>query len=171
MGDFSLELKNTKAQSILIVSDPQKSRAAVWDAIEVMMNERGNVILYISLNHPFKKIESEFEKRKLNKKKLFCIDCMSSIAHQQKSVENVLFLSNPGDLTKIDISIKQLAPFVGSDGCIILDSIQTLLMYNQPLAVARFVQSVLAETSDHNLKAIIFASPDEHHELFNQISD
>ena len=157
-------------KTILVQCETKSLQNAVIDTVEYAVKVRKWVCIYVCLNKPYSKLEQDLKKKKLDPKKIFCIDCMSELIKEKEDRETVLYIKSPADLTKIDLSIKQLSQFVGSDGCIIIDSLQTLLIYNDPFVVARFVHSVLSETNEFGMRAILFASKETNKEIVDQIS-
>ena len=70
-----------------------------------------------------------------------------------------MYLSSPLDLTECVIAVeKRLALAGDSKAVVMVDSVSTLLIYNAPLAVEKFIHALLGKVNAYNGSAIVFSS-------------
>jgi len=123
--------------------------------------------LVVSVNIPASALQKQFQSAGISTNKIFFIDFASgtpSIARE----DNVLHLSRPSDLTSLSIAISQFLEAIEGKKFLIIDTINTFLIYNTPNILASFVHSLSEKAHKHELKLCVFATPEN--ELLNKIA-
>jgi KaiC/GvpD/RAD55 family RecA-like ATPase len=109
------------------------------------INER---VCYVTLNRPYKALMESFSQQQAMTERIFFIDAATK-EQDQADDEQVVFVSSSKALTEIVVTIKKVAE-AGEIEWIIFDSLSTLLMYEEPGTVLKFVHSM---TSSLGLEA------------------
>lgn len=78
-------------------------------------------------------------------KNLIIVDCASWSLKERKKEENVIFVPGPAALNEISVSIEQAKEKLfklGKNMRMVFDSLSTLLLYNNPNTIYRFLQVI-----------------------------
>lgn len=94
---------------------------------------------YVTVNDPYESIIDSLGTGKSSN--IFFIDCVTSTVKSVKPKEDVTFVSSPHALTEISISIKNVLK--GRINFLIFDSVSTLLIYENPLTVLKFIHKLI----------------------------
>ena len=100
-------------------------------------------ICYVSLNKPCTTIKNELEEYGIDCKKFTFIDCVTASVKSAGLKNDTIFVSSPKALTELNIAIKKIYKHFNVD-CVIFDSLSTLLIYEPPSTVIKFVHSLVS---------------------------
>ncbi len=104
-------------------------------------------ICYISLNKPVKAMLATFQGEGLNIERFHIIDAVTKMAiASPKPVENTTYVSSPAALGEIYSAFSQLLD-QEDFGAVILDSISTILVYEQPGVALKFLHMLITKAS------------------------
>jgi len=106
--------------------------------------------LCISLNKPYEVLHEELEKNNLDANSIYCIDGASKETGKFSNSERCFCLEDPSSLTELTLLINSLSN-ENKIKFIVLDSLNTLLLYNDTKEVEKFVHSL----SNHARKSKI----------------
>jgi len=123
------------------------------------LTEHKGLGLYVSLNKPYETICEELDKNNLDCKEFYCIDGVSKETGKFSNTNKVFCLEDPSSLTELSLLIKTLC---NEDKIkfIILNSLYTLLLYNDAEAVEKFLHKLLNKARKSNVSVAIM-SPKE----------
>lgn len=116
----------------------QNCTSGIIDAL----NRDGYDTIIITMNNPSKILKMMYEKSGINTDRIYFIDAITryalgSIPDDEK---NVFFISQPGNLTDIGIELNRvLGSIEGSKTCVIVDSINTMLIYVPTQTLTKFI--------------------------------
>lgn len=112
--------------------------------------------VYVNLNKPYNTIIDSLEGEKINTKAIIFIDCVTTITKESKRAENCLFLGPHQNLTDISIAISEAINAIPyPNKLLLLDSLNTLLIYNDPSVVQRFVRFVIGKIRKWNIGGVL----------------
>ena len=148
------KVKNTDV--VLAVVSPEKFAQTTFEAVKSLV-KRGYSGIYITANKASNILQEELRKNKLKTDKIYYIDAISSLIGKPKKAKNTVCAESPQSLTEISIAVTNILPVLKGKKFIILDSISTLLMYNDVLTVARFVHFLVGRMREWKMIGIIFA--------------
>jgi len=94
---------------------------------------------YVTVNDPYESILSGLIGGKGSK--IFFIDCVTKTVKSAEPKEDVMFVSSPHALTEISIALKEELK-KGVD-FMIFDSVSTMLIYEKPLTVLKFIHNLI----------------------------
>ena len=104
-------------------------------------------ICYISLNKPVKAMLATFHGEGLNIERFHIIDAVTKMAiPTPKPVENTTYVSSPAALGEIYSAFSQLVD-QEDFGAVILDSISTILVYEQPSVAIKFLHVLITKAT------------------------
>lgn len=123
--------------------------------------------LVVSVNIPAKSLEQQFKSAGIPTSQIFFIDFASGQPSMARE-DNILHLSRPSDLTSLSIAITQFLEAVEGKKFMIIDTVNTFLIYNSPNMLASFIHSLSEKAHRHDLKLCVFATPEP--DLLNKIA-
>jgi len=105
-----------------------------------VLTERNISGVYICFGRPYTNIMSEMEDNRINTSNVFFIDCISKMSTTiEKKEENVVSVENPSSLEEIGMYVERyLDKLEKKPKFLILDSIQSLLIYNNAKSIQEF---------------------------------
>ncbi len=130
----------------LVVAKPETCSNVVRSLLEILLNERKRQCLYITANKPFSKILLELKARKVDTAKLRFIDCVSRHAAQHEATVFVAPLA-------AELSEK-IASELGKKQVVFIDSLSSLLLYNDEKTLQQFVSEVI-EAAARNSSSLL----------------
>jgi hypothetical protein len=124
--------------------------------------------IYVSLAKPYDSLKDTFKENGIDTEKIFFVDCISKSLDKIVKKDNVFYVSNAGDLDDIGISLTDILEN-NKAGFLVMDSLETLLIYNRINTVAMFTQSVVRKSSKFKLKTVIVTS-DSDKRLIDEVA-
>jgi len=156
-----------KSGGVLLISIKSKDyRENLKNLTKILMG-RFKRICYVTVNDPCDNIISSFSLD--GNSNIFFIDCVTSMVKQPKPRQNVTFVSSPHALTEISISLKK--SLEKKTDFILFDSISTMLIYENPLTVLRFIHNMILTLRASKIPtAFIILKEDVSNELLKDIN-
>lgn len=121
-------------------------------------------LIYVSLNKSQESIEYLFKKNGINTDRLFLIDCVAS----EKTRDDALHI-DPTRLDLLNPAINEFIEDIEGKKFLIIDSLSTLLIYNDESKVAKFVKEIIEYSSKNDVMLIAFSPKTEEEELLIKI--
>ncbi|WAI00938.1 DUF7504 family protein [Methanogenium organophilum] len=115
----------------------------------------------ITANQPSLILSKMYSRAGIDPKMVYFIDAITNYAlgKDEEDSDNTLFISNPGDLTEIGISLtKALEKCENEDVCIVLDSISTLLIYVSSSKISKFLHYLTNKIRLSDIHGVLFAA-------------
>lgn len=136
-----LELKQKNIIELVLVSATKYSDISI-EILKPLVKRKISGI-YLALNKPYDTLIENF-KGKLDTEKLFFIDAVSRTAGSKtERKENALFVNAPTSLTEISIAMEQILQITTEDKFLYLDSVSTLLTYNNEATTIKFIHFLI----------------------------
>ena len=157
------ELKEFSENFIVnIVIDQHIFSQALPVILEYLMKKLQLQGLYISLNKPYETIREELTSINLDANAIYCIDFVSKKTGKFLDSDKCFCLDDPSALTELSLMINTLSD-EKKINFIVLDSLSTLLLYNDEKTVEKFVHEFLNKARKSNISVVI-TSPKEKNE-------
>jgi hypothetical protein len=153
--------------TVLIICPVQKLQDNIDDIVK-MLAANDTAGIYISLSKPYKTLEKIFAQKSISADKIFFIDCITHSTKEPIKDDKVLYLNNAGDLNSIGISITQYFESAKGIKFLLIDALETLLIYNRAETIAIFVESLIEKSSKFDMKTVIL-TPQGDKELIDKI--
>ncbi|MFH0714512.1 MAG: hypothetical protein V1847_01675 [Candidatus Diapherotrites archaeon] len=124
---------------VLIVLNTQNHNSVVSELLKVW---KSSPLTYFTLNQSAEDVLSRLKQEPLPLEKMQFIDAVSLASGRKPAkLKNVEYLESPSDL--LDISAALLKATAKKQGVVVFDSVSTLLLYNKPEAVEKFIHSLV----------------------------
>ncbi len=153
------ELAGMDSYIALMLVDMKGYQRASIDALKYFSIEEGIPGVYISINRPYSSLKSILLREKIDVETMIFIDAITKVSGGTlEKDENCLYLDGPENLTDFSISINEaVAALSFKDKFLFFDSINTLLIYNDAVAVSRFFHFVTSRIRQWGVKGLIIA--------------
>lgn len=154
---FDRELKGFKEYVALATVDAKQYQKTNMALIKHLIEDQHFPGVYVTLNRPFSTIKKIFEKNGIDTRMIIFIDAVTkTVGGEVEKKDNCLFIGNPENLSDISIAMDQAVRAVpGKEKFLLFDSLSTLLVYNKPITVARFVHFMAGKMRVWKVKGII----------------
>ena len=167
------ELINRQASSIenpvvLLSVNPVVYQEGVMSAIKYF-SERFGMGLYITLNKPYVVLQGTFEKGGLAPGNLVYLDSITNTP--ERRTESCHYLGRMRELTDLCIALVKMMSEEKEIKFVFVDSVSTLLIYNDSKSVARFCHSVTEKLRSMSLPAaLVFVEMEEGKDVVAQMA-
>ena len=155
--------------SVLYVADPGVYFKKIVEIFKGRL--AGKNVIYITTNKTYAAMVELFKSENVDSSRIFFIDCISQqISRKAAGAPNCVVLDGPKNVTQMGIAISKAMASVQGEKVLFLDSLSTMLIYNDPSVVGRFSNFlmnkmqfsgvdgfVMALSSDMDKKVISFA--------------
>jgi len=141
--------------------------------IRYMANTQKIPGVYVTLNKPYATLISEFKREGIDSDLIIFIDAITKTSGGKIEKQNdCLFIGSPENLSDISLSMDQAVRAVPSDTkFIFFDSLNTLLLYNSPGTVAKFIHFLSGKMRIWKVKGIIVSLEKEsNRELVDELT-
>jgi len=136
---------------VLLSVDPMVYQEGVLEAIRYF-SERFGTGLYVTLNKPSAVLQGAFEKGGLARGSLVYLDSITNTT--ERRTESCQYMGRMRELTDLGIAMAKMISEVQVK-FVFVDSVSTLLIYNDPKSVARFCHAVTERLRSLNLPAAL----------------
>jgi archaellum biogenesis ATPase FlaH len=161
----------------LILSVPEEKYQLTINALLKELVSAKKSVCFVSVNKTKKTIEKELKKEEISTEKIYFIDCVSKSISKGKvswSDEKTQYIDNPNALTQMSLAIFKLFEKNKID-FLILDSINTLLIYNNEKEILKFVHHTTGKLKEGNKTGVFIYLKEEGNgkmlKKFSQFTD
>lgn len=142
---------------VAVISSPEKYVAVNMAIANYLTNKRKMPGLYITMNKPYSSMVSALKKSGVDTSKLFFIDAISGVIGAKESgADNCVMLRSPSSLTELGIAISKVCS-VEKARFLMMDSLSTLLVYNNQNSTVKFVHYVATRLRKCAWPGVIFS--------------
>ncbi|RLI63622.1 MAG: hypothetical protein DRO67_05450 [Candidatus Asgardarchaeum californiense] len=163
--------KSAKIHQSVGIIVPMNNYADLSEAIiDHMMNTKDDFWVYITITKSFDTIIKKFKSLSDHKNIKF-IDCISRAAGIVRSDNNCIYVESPAMLEKILMEMINILHEIKDDlnKYIIIDSLSSLMIYNNPETVNEFFQHFINKTRAEDVHSISLVVEEEMDEYINRI--
>jgi len=156
---------------VLVLVDANKYQETVDSLLKKFSLENTNG-LYITINKPAKTLLKNWSKRKIPFENIQIIDSSSRMTGVSSDpITNVDYLDSPADLTELILAADKKLRLIKNNPFIILDSVTTLLVYNEANAVEKFTHSLMGKIEETESKGVlIMLESEQFREIIQTLS-
>lgn len=127
----------SKGIALIIVGSSDYTKANT-KLLKYLIGKKGAEGIYITVNRPYQNLKDVLDSEDIDTSKLIFIDCITKGAGvEPERVDQAIFMKSPQNLTDIAVAISQAIP---EKKFIFLDSLSTLMLYNNAESVTQFAQ-------------------------------
>lgn len=132
--------------------------------LKYFLNSKNAACVYVTIAKPYKTMLNILEKNAVKTDKIFFIDCITQVPYGvgMQRMGNVVFMS-PQALTNISITLSSAMQSFKKDEnrVLFLDSISTLILYNESKTVTRFVHFLTGKIREWGVKSVVLTIEEE----------
>lgn len=152
------ELKNLPENFVVMAIVPFKHfEEANLHLLSILMKKPDVQGSYITVNKPYKSMVQLLERKNINARNLFFIDCITEkIYEKAEDAKKCYFVGSPSNLTEIGIALDPVFK-EGKHKFVFLDSLDTLTVYNSTESVIRFAHFLTSKVRLHNLSGVLLS--------------
>ena len=134
---------------------PSNNYDDMLESIFNFMSHKPDVAwIYVSISNPFESLKRKFETL-VNNPSISCIDCVSRAAGIQSTDPRCYYLDSPAELEKLILEIvSNIKSHKGEETYIIIDSLSSLILYNDVGLVSEFFTHLINNIRIHDAKTI-----------------
>jgi hypothetical protein len=130
------------------------------NAVKHLSSKNYNVIM-VSGVRPYNYLLEVYDKNKVNRKKIFIIDCICQGQLKGrgtiKTDENVEFLKSLAHLTDLSLAIDNTIKKINGEKVLFIDSISAFLIHNDPNKFTAFIHTVLTKMRINMVSGLVIS--------------
>lgn len=111
--------------------------------------------VYVTLSKPYETLVKIFKKSGIDPETILFIDAVTKTVGGAEKKNNCLFIGSPENLSDIGIAMDQAIKGIEKEKFVFFDSLSTLLIYNDPTSVAKFIHFLASKMRVWKVKGII----------------
>jgi KaiC/GvpD/RAD55 family RecA-like ATPase len=157
-----------EGEIVLVFTTAEDYVKTTTEVMRMMITERKNDCLYVTVNRPYNVMVKLLKERGIDTGKIFFIDLISRMLRVDAKAEDCLFIDSPESLTELSIAIAEsIKNMPGSRKFMFLDSLSTLLVYNQAGTVTKFAHFLSNKMKTEGVETIIMVLEKEMDEMMS----
>ncbi|MFO7967670.1 MAG: ATPase domain-containing protein [Archaeoglobaceae archaeon] len=170
MSQITENLEKLEGNFVVVVAPTEEHSDVRKEILEYWVKRKEFNGLYLSINKPVESLIKEFKNSGLDDKKILFIDGISKLVGVESDIDNSVALKHPSALT--DLSIILTEEFKKKDKqFLFIDSISTMIVYNNEKTLAKFFHHLIANLKKHNLSCISLSLDERVEQIITQFSD
>jgi hypothetical protein len=122
--------------------------------------KRGLQGIILSASRPYSNLLEIYKENGIETEKIIVLDGVSK-GQKTDGNKNVIFLDGLDDLTNISIVLSDTYKQLPNKSFFFLDSVTSMLIYNNPMVFAKFIHSLLVKMRINNEGGILFSLEEE----------
>lgn len=143
------------------------------DILKIVISEKKFSGIYIAANRPASTLIEDFGKNGINTENVFFIDCITKMVPAPQGIrvlykekidtKNTLYITSPANLTEMGIVLSQAFSIMENYNkkFLFLDSLSTLLIYNDVPTISKFIHFLTTRLRLFGLVGIIMSMEKE----------
>ncbi len=148
LGEGAIVLIETTASKILEV----QLTAVKW------LSDKKYTQIILSTSRPCKNLLNLYKKNNIDTTKLIIL-CAVCQEKEKKEQENskVIHIQSSSSLTEISLALSKCMGSIKDKKFIFIDSINTMLIHNEPNTLAKFIHSILTKMRTNNVSGLLIS--------------
>lgn len=134
--------------------------------------DEGLSCVFVTLNKSSSDLLNELKNSGVNMGRVSFIDAVTSMISGRKVTgKQITYLESPSDLLGVSMSVEKVAKKLEKEKCfVIFDSLTTLAIYNNEVAVEKFVHSIVQKAKGMGCKSIFLAAKSTNEGLMTTLA-
>ncbi len=161
----------------LVVRQPDSASSMTKAFVKKLTNTRNMRGIYITINKPCEFVEKNLGSSDVKMDNIYFLDMVSKYMHRDNDTkDNCSFIESPSNLTTLAISFMQAAKMLQAKNSetkqpifIIVDSINTFLVYNDENVVKRFFHFLISKARELGCKCLLFSTEQNETSSLNSL--
>lgn len=156
----------------LILASPVKYQTIAPQVVKHFAGKKNFFGVYVTVNKPYVALNENFKKNGVKTDRIFFIDCVTKmVGGVSKPSDRFLTIESPQFLTEMSIAVSQaMSALPKGEKYFILDSVSSLLIYNSPGTIARFIHFLSGKLREWEARGVFLAVDAEVETLLPYIS-
>ncbi len=152
------ELNNCSEGDIFLIETTASKILEVHLAAVKWINEKKYAQIILSTSRPCKDLLKLYKENSIDTSKLImlCTVCQEKEKNKQEN-NNVIHLLSDASLTEISLSLSKYMESIKGKKFIFIDSINTMLINNEPNTLAKFIHSILTKMRINNVSGLLIS--------------
>ncbi len=168
LKNLQKELANLPDEWIALVETSANKIINVNTACMKYFIDKNYTGIVLSASRPCTNLLKLYEENKIDKSKILVLCCVCTGESKQ---ENVIHIGSETALTSMALAISKAFQGVKGRKFLFIDSINTLLIHNEPNSLARFIHSVLTKMRQNNVSGLLISiEKDTNREVRSEIA-
>ncbi|MFC2163101.1 hypothetical protein ACFLRF_05420 [Candidatus Altiarchaeota archaeon] len=147
--------------AIIIATAKSKYHMKVVSSlISYLVNTKEMGGVYISVSRPYDYIQVAMSEAEVDSDQVFFVDCISQMAGKVGlKADNVVFVENPGSLEEVSMYLdRMLAKVTTEKKFLFLDSLSSLLIYNNEKSVKEFTHFIINKMRLERIAGVVLST-------------
>lgn len=170
--ELQIKLGSSRDYVALATVSPRNYQSTNIEIVSYLVNIEKIPGVYVTLNRSFSYMAKALKNSAVNTDMIVFIDAVTQTAGGNiEKTKRCLFIGNPENLSDISMAMDQAVQAVPEDNkFLFFDSLDTLLMYNKPATVAKFIHFLSGKMRVWKVKGIIISlSKESNKELIEDL--
>ncbi|QQG38706.1 MAG: hypothetical protein HYS32_03835 [Candidatus Woesearchaeota archaeon] len=170
---FKENIKDLEEYIALVTVDSEYYQDTNLNLVKHLVEEQNIPGVYVTLNKPYKTVEKLFTKNGIDLRLIIFIDAVTRTAGSKvEKTDKCLFIGSPEKMSDISIAMDQAVKSLpGKDKFVFFDSLSTLLLYNNPITVARFIHFLTNKIRMWGVKGVVISlQKEKDKDLIDELS-
>lgn len=151
-------LKGLSEYVALAAVSPKDYNNANVQILKFLVKESNMPGVYVTLNTPFPNVKKKLDLEKIDSRMIIFIDAVTKTGMGIERKDNALLIGNPQNLSDISVAMDQaIRSLPGKNRFVFFDSLSTLLLYNSPVIVAKFIHFLSGKMRAWQVKGILIS--------------
>jgi len=155
------ELKNIPEDYIVLVETSAENAFEVALAIVKVLIKKNDRGIIVSANRPYINLLNIYKRNQIDVDKVCIVDLISKNQNAHVEAENVMFIESASSLTDISLSVNKYIKKFEGNKFVFIDSLNTMLIHNEPYVFARFIHSVLTRMRLNGVGGVMVSLTDK----------
>jgi len=154
---------------VLFLVNAKKYAKINMDILKIIISEKKFSGIYIAASRPYTTLIKDLKSNEISVNDIFFIDCVTKMVPTPQGVrvlykeklttKNCLYITSPANLTELGVLLSQAFTIIKNYNkkFLFLDSLSTLLIYNDVATIAKFVHFLTTRLRLFGLVGIIMS--------------
>ena len=157
---------------VLVTASIRNYRDISLAVVKYFVNERKHPGIYVTTNQPYPTLQEQIRQEGVDPDKIIFIDAITGLSGMAVEREaHCFYLKSPQNLTDLSIALTEAISAISTkEKFLIFDSLSTLLIYNPPETVAKFLHFLVSKMRMWAVEGIILTvEKDIDRQLLSQV--
>lgn len=143
---------------VLFLTSETKYLKTNAEILKYYINNKKNYCVYVTVNKAYSTLIRDLQNKRINTDKLLVIDAVTPIGSGTQRSGNAIFIGSPRALTSISLTLTSaLNKIPEGNRLLFLDSVSTLLLYNDLGTVSKFSKFLIEKMREWKVSGAIIS--------------
>lgn len=163
LSEIQSYLIDIEKNEIVLFIVPEVELAQINIDLVKGVSKKDYYVIYVNANKPYTTMCNIFRKEGINLDKIFFIDLVTNMSGMEVQRAGNCVFCPPRALTNLSITIKGVVENLPKEAnkILFLDSLSTLLIYNESVTVTRFAHALITKLREWKVKGMILTLEQE----------